>query len=147
MSEYSPDKFYTHATDQKGHSSQFRVAFPPNVASQIASLAASDKYPDYQTAQHVIRDAVFHRLQWLTENNVVDLSGMLSTWQVQIMIEKAAERRRLGQKILQDVNFLRLNARTAGDKLELKELIAAALTGDLPEEVRLELLRIGDYDI
>lgn len=147
VADYSPEKFYTHATDAKGHLSQMRVAFPPQIANEISKYVASGKYPDYRTAQDVIRDAVFHRLKWLTDNGIFDCSDVLATWEVQMMIAAEQERLQLGQKILQDVNYLRMNAVTADDQLRLKELVNMALTSDLPEGVRLELLRIADRDI
>lgn len=147
MSDYSPDKFYTHATDKKGHCVSIRTAVPPNLSSEIDTLIASRKYPDYKTPQDFVRDAVFHRLQWLNENGTIDLTDALNTWEAQIELEREADWHKLGKKIVADVNYVRMNARTEADKLRFKEIVQKALLADLPETARLELLRLGDFDV
>lgn len=147
MTEYSPDRFYTQATDNKGHRSVTRVSFPPYMVAEVEALAASSNYSHYRTAQDVIRDAVFHRLQWLTDNGVYDFSDVLATWQVQMLVEQEKERVKLAKKILSDINYIRLHARTDGDRVRLRTLIIAALNADIPEDVRSELLRLNDSDI
>ncbi len=67
---YSEDKFYTSASDKRGHSEQARVTFPQGILSQILAIVQSGSIPQYKTVQHFIRDAVYHRLKYLQTHNV-----------------------------------------------------------------------------
>jgi hypothetical protein len=69
---YSPDKFYTRATDGKGHSEVVHLKLPPEITSVMAQIVQSRAIPDYRTAQDIIRDAIVHRLQYLRESGMVD---------------------------------------------------------------------------
>lgn len=144
--DYSPNAFYTHATDEKGHSSGYRLSVPPFVAAEISELIASRKVAEYTTPQHFLRDAAFHRLQWVTDNVLYDASRTLKLWEVQMLIEQAKERIKLGKKIISDTNYLRLNARSDADRKELRELVVIALASDIPEDVHWELRRFLNDD-
>ena len=142
MSEYSPDEFYTHATDKKGHCVSIRTAVPPTAASAVDAYVASPLFPSYKTSQDVMRDALFHRLQWLEDNMTGQSADDIATWQAQIAIEKEAEWHRSSQKLVQDINDIRMNAMTELDMKRFREVAEKALDANLPETVRLELLRI-----
>lgn len=64
---YSPERFYTEAADRQGHRAWLRVPVPTHVAGRIAELIASREIPAYRTPQDLIRDALVHRLYYLTK--------------------------------------------------------------------------------
>lgn len=70
--DYSPDRFYTRATDKKGHSETVHLKIPPELASAIAHIVQSRAIPEYRTSQDMIRDAIFHRLRYLRESGLLD---------------------------------------------------------------------------
>jgi hypothetical protein len=66
--DYDVASFYPEATDGRGHSDNLRVRLKPEIAGEIGALVASGVIPEYATPQAVIRDAIVHRLHWLSEN-------------------------------------------------------------------------------
>ncbi len=66
--DYDVASFYPEATDGRGHSDNFRVRLKPEIAGEIGALVASGLIPEYTTPSALIRDAVVHRLHWLSEN-------------------------------------------------------------------------------
>lgn len=64
---YSIDNFYTKSKDMQGHSTVYHVRLPDYVAGEIGSMIESRKIPDYRTAADLIRDAIVHRLHYLSE--------------------------------------------------------------------------------
>lgn len=69
---YSPDRFYTRATDGKGHAELLHLKLPPELASALAQIVQSRAIPEYRTVQDLIRDAIVHRLHYLRESGLVD---------------------------------------------------------------------------
>ena len=69
---YSEDRFYTRATDPKGHSAIFHVRILEDIADQVSRLVQSKTIPEYKTAQDFIRDAVFHMLVYLRNQNSIE---------------------------------------------------------------------------
>jgi hypothetical protein len=63
---YSVDKFYTQATDARGHSSDLHVRIPPDWARRLDVVFESRAFP-YKTRSDIVRDALFHRLHHLSE--------------------------------------------------------------------------------
>lgn len=59
---YSPDAFYTEASDKKGRGTPLQARVPPNIAHSIAALVQSGKLPQYETSSDFIRDALVHHL-------------------------------------------------------------------------------------
>lgn len=77
--DYSIAEFYCKATDGRGHSDNLRVRVKPEMAGEVAALVSSGRIPDYTTPQDFIRDAMVHRLRWLSENvDDRDLSARLA---------------------------------------------------------------------
>lgn len=138
MSEYSQDTFYCHATDKKGHCVQVRVALPPTIGDMLASLVASGKIPEYKTPQHVLRDALYHRLKYVNEN--FDTGIDLSMWTVQIETERMMERERAGEQLVRDLIQLRMHC-GAEEKAAVHEKMLAALDSDLPSSAKEQLQR------
>lgn len=67
--DYDVASFYTDGRDGRGHSDSHRVRLKPEVLGEIGALVASGKIPEYSTPQAFIRDAIVHRLHWLSENS------------------------------------------------------------------------------
>lgn len=65
--DYSLDKFYTKGSDQNGNKADYRVSVDPQLAAQIARIVARQVIPEYQTYQDFVRDAIYHRLEYLKE--------------------------------------------------------------------------------
>ena len=64
----TPDEFVFHATDQKGHHSTLpKVAIPPEMGQLLNEIMASGDFP-YRTKLDIVRDALYHRLKWLCDN-------------------------------------------------------------------------------
>lgn len=139
MSEYSQDSFYTHATDKKGHCVQVRVALPPGVMDMLGELVASQTIPDYKTAQHVLRDALFHRLQWLKENHKVDTAAPMSVWEAQIRSEKLRERYSSARLVVENVRESFHAARGTNELVHVQKEIDELLLSDLPEPAKQQL--------
>jgi len=68
----SPDRFYTKATDNHGHSELVHLKVPPGTLSTIAQIVQSRAIPEYRTSHDLIRDAIVHRLHYLRESGLVD---------------------------------------------------------------------------
>lgn len=66
--DYEVASFYVDATDGRGHSDNLRVRLKPQIAGEIGALVASGAIPEYSTPQALIRDAIVHRLHWLSAN-------------------------------------------------------------------------------
>lgn len=64
---YSPDNYYTSATDGRGNTASLRVSIPPAVASEIEQIIQQRLIPAYRHHNHLIRDAVIHRLWYLKQ--------------------------------------------------------------------------------
>lgn len=64
---YTPNEFYTSATDHRGDRSMVRISLPPSIATQIAELVQQGRIPEYRTLQDVVRDALVHRLHYVAE--------------------------------------------------------------------------------
>jgi len=82
---YDPHRRYTFGSDQKGHSSEIRVQIPKPLRGEIQQLVESGIIPEYRTAQHVARDALYHKVKQLAQqidneelDRAVDLSMLIS---------------------------------------------------------------------
>jgi len=88
--DYSPDEFYTKATNKHDHSSTpYSVRVDPTTAAQIAALIASGKIPHYKTPSDFFRDSLVHRLHYLVYR--MDLG----TPEIREMLSRAREQARL----------------------------------------------------
>lgn len=63
---YSPDHFYTRATDNRGHSREFRVPVPQDLGALVEMCWRA--IPDYRSPADFIRDAIIHRGQYLADS-------------------------------------------------------------------------------
>lgn len=65
---YSVEEFYTRSKDNKGHSTVYHIRLPDDVAGELPAIIQSGKIPAYRTTADIWRDALIHRLHWLSEN-------------------------------------------------------------------------------
>ena len=76
---YSVDNFYTKSKDMQGHSTVYHVRLPDYVAGEIGSMIESRRIPDYRTAADLIRDAITHRLHYLSQRATLPaLEGLVN---------------------------------------------------------------------
>lgn len=82
---YDPNRYYTFGSDQKGHSSEIRLQIPKPLRGELQRLIESGVIHEYTTAQHVARDALYHRVKQLTRlidneelERAVDLAMLIS---------------------------------------------------------------------
>jgi hypothetical protein len=64
---YDRRKFYTQASDRKGHYVQVRVNVPTTIAGEIARFLAGGYVEEYGTQSDLVRDAIVHRLWELSQ--------------------------------------------------------------------------------
>lgn len=67
-SRYDYNEIYSGSSkDERGASSNLRCKIPDSWAAQITRLAYDTQWPEYDTPQGFIRDAIYHRLHWVSE--------------------------------------------------------------------------------
>lgn len=64
---YDIEAFYVRATDAAGHSEASRVRFKPEIYNEIMAVVSAGIWPHYRSPHDLIRDAVVHRLHWLSD--------------------------------------------------------------------------------
>jgi hypothetical protein len=57
-----PTKFYTRSTPPKEDAVEVEVIVPTEVVEAIRLLARDDRFPDYETPEDFMRDAMAHEL-------------------------------------------------------------------------------------
>lgn len=126
---YSPDKFYTRATNQKGFKDNIRLSLPPEMLGQIQAWVQGKEIPAYKTQQDFVRDAIFHRLKFL--------AGWKGTPAQQKAIERSLYRERLAHlheemetndEIVAGLRESINQARFSNNKKLIKDLCEAAET-------------------
>lgn len=89
---YSVGKFYTKASDERGHNKSLRFDIPPQLAGMINEVLNSGLLP-YRSTADLIRDAIHHRLRFLTspENAHLLLAALIDDMQDREMAESVAK--------------------------------------------------------
>lgn len=67
-SGYDVTKFYTASAYGDSGTGQQRLSLANQINHRIDAIVQSGHYPYYETRQDLIRDAIYHRLQWLGEH-------------------------------------------------------------------------------
>lgn len=70
------DQFVFRSSDAHHHHTNMRFALPADMADAIAGLVDKGHYP-YRTKEDVVRDSLYHRLEWLNANKDLDLGAFL----------------------------------------------------------------------
>lgn len=66
--DYDVNQIYIgKATDDNGHSTNLRCNLPTHWSATILELINSPQWPEYNSMQSFIRDAVHHRMNWAGE--------------------------------------------------------------------------------
>lgn len=115
-SRYDYNEIYSGSSkDEKGASSNLRCKIPDSWAAQVTRLAFDPMWPEYETPQSFIRDAIYHRLHWVSEQRA---SGreLIATNLAQLMA-------------LHDMQEdLRLDAATRSEFQETKKMMGVQFT-------------------
>lgn len=69
---YDPDKFYTSSRNKHDHSEQMSLKLPPDLYMAVQSYGNNQDFPEYRSGQDVVRDAIVHRLHYLTSSYRAD---------------------------------------------------------------------------
>ena len=69
LSSYSLDNFYIAAQDTKGHGNTIHARVPPNIMRAVDELVQSKAFVQLRTSSDFVRDAIHHRLHYLSERN------------------------------------------------------------------------------
>lgn len=142
---YDPKRFYTFGEDRKGHSFHVRVNVPKPMAGEVSALVASGRIPEYRSAAHFYRDAIYHRAKQVAgmiENDdlesVADLA-ILASDEIRIQDEIS--------QVEQLIAAVRTNAQALlnrGDYARLKVYLVSRedISERIPEMFRGEYLEI-----
>lgn len=142
---YSIDNFYTKSKDMQGHSTVYHVRLPDYVAGEIGSMIESRKIPDYRTAADLIRDAIVHRLHYL--------SGRLSSTTLDTIVNRITMESKTAQyqeeldafrELVNEIRDTCQKAFVEGDHDHLYEYIdqQAQLTESLREPFRSRIISV-----
>lgn len=87
---YDEDTFFTRATDGNGHSSMIHVKVSPALMGQLVQVRESNDIPAYRTNADIVRDALIHRLHYLSHHNITSAVDMaqLELEQKQAMLDR-----------------------------------------------------------
>lgn len=67
-SDYDINQVYTgSASDDNGHSVNLRCNIPTHWAASITELVNSVDWPEINSTQAFVRDAIYHRMHWASE--------------------------------------------------------------------------------
>lgn len=64
--DYSEEFFYCRSTDGHGHSDNYQVRVPPEISAALGWIVQSGKIPEYRKIQAIFRDALIHRLHFIS---------------------------------------------------------------------------------
>jgi hypothetical protein len=67
--DYDVDQIITASQDKFGHSANVRTHIPRPWVGMINEIVQSDDWPEYKGQNAFIRDAIYHRLHWASEQS------------------------------------------------------------------------------
>ena len=70
---YSEYDFHCAASDTSGQSETIRAKMPVWMGRDIYAMIQNRDYPKYEYLSDVVRDALYHRLHWLKDNNATPM--------------------------------------------------------------------------
>ena len=142
---YDPHRYYTFGSDQKGHSSEIRIQIPKPLRGEMQQLVESGAIPEYRTAQHIARDALYHRIKQLSQqidndelSRAVGLAMLISD-EEQIKATDLEARSYIGM-VTDNLRTLMAQAHEAADYARVREYISdrSSYAEVLPEAYRAE---------
>lgn len=93
QASYDEAEFYTRSKDKQGHGVIYHVRIPDDLAGVLNYIVQSGKIPEYRTVQDIFRDAIVHRIHWISENEKrLREIDALKTIQVRIALENNTTR-------------------------------------------------------
>lgn len=107
---YSPDNLVTPACDDKGHTTQKRIAFKPDVFPVLSQIVASNHF-EYRCPEDIVRDAVYHRVWYLAGKLGLDFDGRKLQGEIRHVVSFAAhvaDLERMGQRRLERDHYVAL---------------------------------------
>ncbi len=104
-SGYALERFYTRSTDGNGHSELIHVKLSPLLKGQLIAVVEERGLTAYRTQADVVRDALIHRLKWLSDNtdSAINLAE-LEQEQRQAQLDQAKRQRDAWKKYLTDLD-------------------------------------------
>lgn len=147
--EYSVEKFYTRSRDRSRNHASYRVNIPEELSGEIAAMIASGKIPEYKTAGDFIRDAVVHRLKWVSDNLPSLNLEQAIQWQMSMdNIAKAKQKRDIEEASVNSCKDLIRQSRDSTRDLErvlgqVRNIAEQLSWEDLKEDLERELERYG----
>lgn len=124
--DYSPDEFYTKATNKHDHSSTpYSVRVDPSTSAQISALIASGKIPHYKTPSDFFRDALVHRLHYLVyrmDLGTDEMRELLSRTREQARMDMLAAQVADIEKMIDTAQEQINNARLKGDLFVMEQV-------------------------
>jgi len=142
---YDPTRYYTFGSDSKGHSVELRVTIPKPLRGELQRLIESGAIPEYHTAQHVARDAIYHRVKMLSRmlddgqlERAVDLAILLS--EEEALQARESEARLFIDTVRDNLQMLTARGKEHGDYGRLAEYLEtrSGKTEIVPEGYRAE---------
>lgn len=140
--DYDPKRFYTRASDKKGHFTTLRVNVPNTLVAQLANLANDRRIPQYRSLEDIVRDGTYHRAKQVALsvddedlNHAVDMAMLISD-EINLM-----EKEKQGQEFVEavQVNASRMAARGEWDALKKYLAEREAYLDSLPRPWNEEL--------
>lgn len=134
---YSVETFYTASTQGKGSDrTTLRANVDAGQMRYMSSIVQRQIVPAYQTVQDIVRDAVAHRLWWLSHH--YDVPGLKQVVSIYI---NAAKMRTLEIELESQRDYVDSAERTLASTRRMKDRRAY----DNALEVARETLELGDY--
>jgi len=81
-SGYDPHHFYVSSSDGNGRTSAMRVNVPPAILAEMTAIVQSGRVAEYKTVQAIVRDALVHRMRFLSKALKDRRIGNAVTWEM-----------------------------------------------------------------
>ncbi len=78
--EQMGERFVTNSTDSRGHSDTLRANVPQGWLAIIGQVVQAGKIPAYRTTADFVRDAIWHRLDYIAGKIVLDGEATERLW-------------------------------------------------------------------
>lgn len=131
-SGYSVDQFYTGSRDRRGfRGSTYKIQVSPEVSGELAALVASKEFPEYRTSHDVIRDALVHRLHWLSEHTAEPRTSVIvQRMTADYILQEAVDIMRYRKNAINSLESMAREVRTPEDRNHCKAAIQRAVESD-----------------
>jgi hypothetical protein len=126
--DYNPDDIYSGGSmDAHGHSSNLRCHVPRAWLGPLTMLVASPQWPEYDSVQAIIRDALYHRMHWASTQRdreaTVGVARAMAIMRLQQKREEAERRMEEAEELDVSINDTVLKLLHAGDSKSANVLL------------------------